>query len=447
MWLLPFFSQAAAVAVRTFYRFSVEGERVPGRGPVLLVANHPNSLMDPGVVATVARRPVRFLAKAPLFTDRQVGWLIRASGSIPVFRKSDDPTVMGQNQDTFRAVFDALADRSAVGIFPEGTSHSAPALVPLKTGAARMALGGAGLIGRDFPIVPVGLCFADKGRFRSEALALVGDPVAWSDLARGSPDDPATVRELTARIDDALQRVTVNLERWEDAGLVDAAERIYAAEYPDDASDQARVARKREITEALRRLRHDAQPVWMELAGDVTAHDRLLRTLGLRPHELHATTDSRAAAAWTVRKLARAVVEIPLAALGILVYFIPYRLTGIAEARARPEPDVRATYKVLFGGALHLVWTLLLVALVAWIGGWAWAVGALLILPLLGVATLGVLERWSSARGELHRFLVRARRRERLQALRERQREIAGRLRSAWESARSAQRAGEALRP
>src|SRR5690606_19668180 len=133
---------------------------------------HPNSLLDPMLVLAAAHRPVRFLAKAPLFDDPKVGWLVKAFRSIPVYLRHDDPTQVGRNDEMFRAVHAALGAGAAVALFPEGISHSEPSLTPLKTGAARIALGAAPLIGRDFPIVPVGLVFREKDRFRSAALVL-----------------------------------------------------------------------------------------------------------------------------------------------------------------------------------------------------------------------------------------------------------------------------------
>src|SRR5688500_2658231 len=230
MWLLPALSQVSALVTRVYYRFEIAGGTVPPSGPVLLVANHPNSLIDPAMVATAARRPVRFLAKSGLFTHPAVGWLVRGAAAIPVYRAQDDPAQTGRNVEMFRAVHAALADGDAVGIFPEGISHSSPSLTPLKTGAARIALGGSALRGGAFPITPIGLVVRDKGTFRSEARAVIGEPVSWDDLAHAGVDDPAVVRELTARIDAALRQVTVNLEQWEDAPLVDCAERIHAAE-------------------------------------------------------------------------------------------------------------------------------------------------------------------------------------------------------------------------
>jgi glycerol-3-phosphate O-acyltransferase/dihydroxyacetone phosphate acyltransferase len=435
VWLLPAFSQLARFALRTFYRLDLsDGGRVPPAGPVLLVANHPNSLLDPAMVVAAARRPVRFLAKAPLFTDPLVGWLIRGSGSIPVHRKVDDPERMGSNEETFRAVRQALAQGSAVGIFPEGTSHSEPALVPLKTGAARIALGAAPLAGGAFPIVPVGLSFREKEVFRSGAMAVVGRPVAWSDLAGAGEDDVAAVRELTRRIDQALHDVTVNLERWEDAPLVETAEEIYAAELPTQAGPAARVARVREVTERLAELRTGGDGDWRALARDVQGHARILRVLGLRPRELAAAAEGRGGlAAWTARRLAFFLLGGPIAALGLLVYYLPYRLTGVVEGLAKPLSDVRATYKVLAGGALHLLWTVAIAVAADRLFGGRWGLAALLLLPAVGLVTLRVLERWSATVAEARRFLLRARRRQTLAELRERQHQLAVRLRELHE--------------
>ncbi|HEX5725706.1 MAG TPA: 1-acyl-sn-glycerol-3-phosphate acyltransferase [Longimicrobiaceae bacterium] len=437
MWLLPVFSQLSSLAVRLFYRLEAAGGRVPPSGPALLVANHPNSLLDPAMVVAVARRPVRFLGKAPLFEDARIGWLVKAAGSIPVYRRVDDPAAMGRNEDAFRAVHRALAGGAAVGIFPEGVSHSAPSLAPLKTGAARMALGGAALLGRDFPVVPVGLTHRDKDTFRSAALAVVGEPVEWADLAGRGPDDAEAVQELTRRIAAALHEVTVNLERWEDAPLVEAAEAVYAAELPVEPGPAARVARLRAAAEGLARLRAEEREAWDRVAREVAQHARVLRVLGLHPRELRAAPRTLAAAEWTVRQAAFFLLGAPLAALGVLAYWLPYRLTGVAEARARPPEDIRATYKALFGGALHVVWTLLLAGVAAWRGGLVAGAAVLVALPLAGVAALHVLERWGRSVGEARRFFLRLRRRETLDELRARQRALAGRLHALWEEVRA----------
>ena len=212
MWLLPLVPRLARTAAFVYYRVRYRGSDVPATGPALLVANHPNSLLDPMLVAAVAQRPVRFLAKAPLFRDAKVGWLIRASGSIPVYRRSDDPAQVQRNEEMFRAVHQALASGDAVAIFPEGISHSEPAMAPLRTGAARIAMGAAAMAGAAVPVIPVGLVFRRKEQFRSDALVIVGQPVMWDDLAHLGVDDADAVRALTERIAEALRLLTVNLD-------------------------------------------------------------------------------------------------------------------------------------------------------------------------------------------------------------------------------------------
>jgi 1-acyl-sn-glycerol-3-phosphate acyltransferase len=429
MWLLPLFARVSSLALRTFYRFEVAGARVPPRGPALLVANHPNSLLDPATVVAAAGRPVRFLAKAPLFSDASVGWLVRGAGAIPVFRAQDDPAKMGANEDSFRAAHEALAGGDAVGIFPEGTSHSEPSLAPLKTGAARIALGAAARAGGAFPVVPVGLVFRRKERFRSAALAVVGEPVPWDDLAGAGPDDAVAVRELTRRIDEALREVTVNVERWEDAPLVQCAEQVYAAEFGMADDPAERVEREGEAATILARVRRDDLGAWRELARQVARHARVLRTLGLRPADLRLEPRLRTALGWTLRRLAFFLLGVPLAALGTAVFFVPYRLTGVLEARAKPEHDVRATYKLLVGAVCHLTWVLLLAAVTGILIGWKSGVAALLVLPALGLLTVAVRNRWDEAVDDARRFfLLRRRRADLLPELRGRQHALAERL-------------------
>ena len=433
MWLAPFLSQVANAALRVYYRLHRGGGAVPHRGPVLLVANHPNSLLDPAIVALAARRPVRFLAKAPLFKDPLVGFLVRGAGSIPVYRKSDDPSQVGRNEEMFRAVHQALAGGAAVGIFPEGLSHSDPSLAPLKTGAARIALGTLAAHGIRVPIVPIGSVFRDKNVFRSEALVTVGRPVAWDDLAADETGEGQAVRELTQRIDRALREVTVNLERWEDAALVELAEAIYAAEFGKAADAAEWVARLRTTTETLTHLRQTGAGS-VPLAKDITRHGRLLQRLGLRPQDLVEDPKRPGALWWLLRRLPLGgFIPLLVLAVGTAVFVIPYRLTSILEKRARPRDDVRATHKLLAGAIVFPLWIVTLSVVLGAVAGPLTGMAALVALPALGLFTLGLHEQWREAGEEAKRYVTVKRRRDRIEPLRDQQRELAVRLKAVLE--------------
>lgn len=427
MWLLPLFSPIARLALGTFYRFRMSGAAVPAVGPVLLVANHPNSLLDPAALVAVADRPVRFLAKAPLFIDPRVGWLVRGAGAIPVHRRADDPSQMDRNAESFRAALDALAAGDAVGIFPEGISHDEPALAPLRTGAARIALGAAAASGRAIPILPVGLSLRDKDRFRSDGLAMVGPALDWDDLAARGSDDPAAVRELTARIDRALRAVTLNLARWHDAPLVELAAEVFLAERgfaPDPAS---RAAGAREAAAALERLRADEDASWTRIADALRRHGRRLERARLGPAELDQPSGPEAAR-WLLRTVAAAFPAAALVLVGTALFYLPYRLTDLAAARGAPLRDVRATYKVLSGAVIFSLWIAAVALAVGLVAGLAAGAAALVLLPLLAFATVGAVGWWRRNLGAIRRYLLRSRRGAWLRELQTEQAALAERI-------------------
>jgi 1-acyl-sn-glycerol-3-phosphate acyltransferase len=357
MWLLPHVSRLAGAAGRIFYRLDAAGGRVPRAGPALLVANHPNGLVDPVLVASAARRPVRFLGKAPLFEDWRIGWLMRGVGAIPVYRRQDDPTALNRNVEMFAAVEAALASGAAVALFPEGISHDAPALAPLRTGAARIALGAAAALGASFPVIPVGIVLRQKETFRSEALVVIGGAIAWDDLASRGADDQAATRLLTDRIADGLRDVTLNLERWEDRPLVETAEAVYAVELGADDDPGERVERLRLASELLEQVRRDDAPAWASLERAVGRHCRALDRLGLTAEDLHVDLSTDAVLGWTLKRLPLVLLPVVLlAAAGAIVWWPPYRATGLAADALRPTRDVRATYKLFGGLVFHGLW-------------------------------------------------------------------------------------------
>ncbi len=133
-----------------WFRWNVEGlVNIPSRGPAIVAFNH-IAFLDPFVAAYVVdlagRRP-RFLAKAELFEDRRVGWLLKGCGQIPV-RRGTAQAPMALDRAT-----DALHRGEIIVIFPEGTITDDPDLNPMapKTGLARLALAA------EVPVVPAAL--------------------------------------------------------------------------------------------------------------------------------------------------------------------------------------------------------------------------------------------------------------------------------------------------
>jgi hypothetical protein len=133
------------------------------------------------------------------------------------------------------------------------------------------------------------------------------------------------------------------------------------------------------------------------------------------------------------------VLHLPLAVVGTLLNWVPYRLIGTLATRiAGDAADQTATNK-LFGAVLlfPLTWTAAAVLAVRWTGAWWTAPLVLLLAPLAGYGALLFDEHrlrfWQEARAYL---LLRTRKRgaEELRSCRKRVLEQVGELEELWRS-------------
>jgi len=130
------------------WRVRVEGSLPPG--PFVLAANH-RSWLDIFALARLPRE-MKWVAKAELFRAPLVGWLLRMSGDIPVWR-GDSESGAGAVQ----RAREYLEHGIPVVFFPEGTRGRDGVLKPFKAGAFDVAAA-AGV-----PMVPVAITGTAEG--------------------------------------------------------------------------------------------------------------------------------------------------------------------------------------------------------------------------------------------------------------------------------------------
>ena len=396
--------QLVSVAVRVFYRVERVGPPLPD-GPLLLVANHPNTLLDPSLVQTTAGRPVRFLAKSTLFHGQVLSPLVRGSGAIPVYRKIDPGVDTSRNVEMFTAVQRALANGQAICLFPEGISHGSGHLEPLRSGAARMALTSAAN-GHPVTIVPVGLNFDRLPMFRSRVIALFGQPFDGADLVEGFRQNPKRAAQLlTDRIADKLRALMVEADPRSDLPLVGRIDRLYAAARGVSRDPAERVRRRRLIAGGMERLRANDPVQYNALLDDLRFYDSQLKAFGLRDSDLDRRMPAGQVARFLLREGTRALVLAPLALLGVLCFAPAYWATWAVSRRA-PDLQSRATWQVVWGVPVYGAW---IAALATGAGLWfgtGLGVAAAILLPVLAFVGLAAFEREASMLKLVRAFLA-----------------------------------------
>jgi 1-acyl-sn-glycerol-3-phosphate acyltransferase len=313
------------------------------------VANHPSTLVDPILLLAFAPRPVSFLAKAPVFRMPVVGWGARALGSIPVYRAMDgaDPR---RNAETFTRARVLLQGGGVLALFPEGTSHDDPRMKPLKSGAARIALGAASAgEGLALSIVPAGITFTDKRSFRSEVLLAFGPPIAVSPApltARGEPE-PRQVRALTGRIQAGLDALVLQAESADALALAAGAERLLTEGEDGTLAERVQV-RQRLLSGRAWLAEHDPERLAL-LERRLIRHLALVEAARLDgPGRL--VTPGPAALAGALLHLLLA----PLALAGVILHFAAWHAVAWLSRRlARGDQSMEATLKLGLGLVLY----------------------------------------------------------------------------------------------
>ena len=364
------------LSLRVFFRHvQVEGlHNVPARGGGIIIAWHPNAVVDGMLLTAECPRPITFGARHGLLELPLLGWVLRSTGTVPIYRACDTGEYELEarrtaNTRSLGKLAEAVADGRLTALFPEGLSHDAPHPVALKTGAARLYDMARQLGGDVEPFVlPVGLHYGAKDHGRSTVLVRFFPPLNLPDELVSSPageDDDARyarLRTLTELFERTIHETALATEDWRSHQLMHRTRKLMRAELahrrerdPGPATPSERRAGFARVWTAYRAVA-ERNPVTAEaLSRQLAAYDRGLREIRLEDHHLDRVGSSSGLAFWVA--IGRAVVLLVLLAPLALVGYLTngptaLLLFSLAHALGRAAKD-RATIKVL-GGMLLL---------------------------------------------------------------------------------------------
>lgn len=187
-------------------------ERIPIKGPILLLSNHQNALLDALIIATQINRFSYFLTRAAVFKIPIVAKLLHSVQMLPVYRIRDGWGNIANNNAIFETCTRLLHKGQAVAIFPEGSHNLARRVRPLSKGFTRIVFDTL----KEYPetdlnLIPIGLNFATPTAYPDSVSMFVGNPISARNYMNMSKNE-ATLK-LKQDVQEGISQLTTNISQ------------------------------------------------------------------------------------------------------------------------------------------------------------------------------------------------------------------------------------------
>lgn len=357
------------ITFKVFFRnaYKHRPENIPADGPLIICANHPGAFLDPVVIASIVNRRVYFLAKGSVFKGAFAKWFLPKLNIVPVYRQQDDPTQMHKNEETFIRCYEHLGKGGTILIFPEGISITERKLRPVKTGAARIALGAQEKYGKELgvKIACIGLNYENPHCFRKDVYISYSKPINVSDYAeKYKAEGFATAEELTEEIRKRLEEQMVHTSDEETDRLVADIERLYKNDLlkeqkiaPTDKEGAFELSKRIVLTVNFFR---DREPERVKkMADELRNYFENLGELGLSDKLIQGgPSESR----WlkNVREVLFIILGFPFFVYGIIHNYLCFFLANLLSNKLVKAKEYKGAIGAAAGMFLYLIWYIVL---------------------------------------------------------------------------------------
>jgi 1-acyl-sn-glycerol-3-phosphate acyltransferase len=366
------------IGIRLYYReIKVRNkENLRHDGPLIIIANHPNTMMDAWIIAQSISQPIYFMAKGTFFNTPLKRKILGSLGMIPINRPIDNVTSGVDNNASFEACYKVLEEGKTLVVFPEGNSMMERQLRDLKSGTARIALEveqrNEGKL--NLKVIPIGIFYSQGEKFRSSVMLTVEQGLFVNDqLAEYAENPSAAARKLTARFRQHLERVLVANDSLEQEQLIDDIYTIVKDE-TNNGDVESRVEKLKQISDCIEEIQllkpyltEDIQALLKEIQWQT-------QKLQIRQDFLHKRFRTKPYVAQLIFSLIYGIIGFPIFLFGFIHSIVPFKATDLLIPRLIKNVEYYAPVAVLMGLALYpLNYVLFL-----------WAVGNLVQLSVIG---------------------------------------------------------------
>lgn len=341
------------LATRIFYReVSIQNKQLIPKNKnkaLLIVSNHPNTFMDPILIASILPQEVHFLSNGSVFKTKFHHWLLGNLNMIPIYRKKDKNGSNNDNQKTFEKCFEHLQKQKSILIFPEGSSYIERKIRPIKTGTARIALGAEAFSDFDanIEILPIGLNYDAQNYFRSKIHIRIGETIPIKKYQTlFEENENIAIQTITNTIQEKLEELTIITENEQEDEMVKNLETIYHHEWKKEInhlSKEKEYVLAKELTKAVTFFKKENSSMITLIQEKLSDYFQLLAKHNIHDKNIHSPTSNILLDGLFL------LLTFPFYAFGLLNNYLAYKLPSFLTYKITKDESYFAPIALGFG--------------------------------------------------------------------------------------------------
>ncbi len=350
-----FLQGIAIVSLQTYFRKIVylNPQYLKEKGPLVVLCNHPNTVVDPLIAVMYVRQTCFLLANYSLFKNPISGAILRTLFCIPVKRTQD--VVKGEirnNDDAFEESRAHLTAGSSLFVAPEGSSFTERHIREFKTGTARIVLEAESKanFSLNIQILPVGLTYNDPLKFGSDVVAEVGKPFTAKNWQAAYAENPHLAAEdFTQYFENQFKTLTIHCKDVEEDHFLQKLETVIQSEKPLDT--EGSYFRSKKILAWIQDWQQTNPTSFKNFRNDVEIYFSRLNALKIK--DVNTTNFP------TVKTLLIFILGMPLFYIGLIPNLLPAFLSNLMVKWLKIDAAYDTTVRLLTGMVIFpLLWWL-----------------------------------------------------------------------------------------
>ncbi len=347
------------VSFKVYFRHIIfyNKERLREQGPLIVISNHPNTVMDPLVALYKMPAICHLLANYSLFKNPITNFLLTNLFCIPVQRVTDvEEGQPLQNENAFKRANEHLKGGGNLYVAIEGFSFAERRVRTFKTGTARIAFSAelATNFDLNLRILPIAITYSDALKFRKNVIVTIGEPIsvdAWRTEYERNPRK--VIDTFTDHLEGIMRQMTIDCKDAHEDNFLNKLEMILQEENPQNTGEE--YGRSKTVLKNM----HDWQ------ARDLVGYEAFKTQVQVYFYKLNRLKiNDLNIIKFNFSNLLLLIVALPFALLGFVINAIPAFFSEKMIAWLNIDKAYDTTVRYVSGLVIFpLIWWLELIAI------------------------------------------------------------------------------------